>query len=163
MAQPPDSRRAKMTHKHRKKLMISFFLGPGCLDVIFWGLKASPVIWTCKLQFLVKKRKTNFCCIFYVSFWSSWIGSGDSLEMLDMDPYWIQIQWIRIRSSALNQIAPSTGSLVTALPGSRRGYATPGRGRWASWRARTACSTRRKGTLSAAAAPLLPAPQKGII
>ncbi len=37
------SRRAKKTHKHRKKLINSFF---EVLDILFWGLKASPVAWT---------------------------------------------------------------------------------------------------------------------
>ncbi len=52
------------------------------LDVLLWGLKASPVAWTSwglginKLQFSVKKRKgKNFICIFS-NFWLSkpWIG-----------------------------------------------------------------------------------------
>jgi hypothetical protein len=37
------SRRAKMTHKNRKKYEFSCF---EVLDVLFWGLKASPVAWT---------------------------------------------------------------------------------------------------------------------
>jgi hypothetical protein len=37
------SRRAKMTHKSRKKLKISCF---EMLDGLFWELKASSVTWT---------------------------------------------------------------------------------------------------------------------
>jgi len=36
------SRRAKMNQKHRKKLINFIF---EVLDVLFWGLKASPVAW----------------------------------------------------------------------------------------------------------------------
>ncbi len=38
------SRRAKMIHKHRKKVNKFHFFE--VLDVLFWGLKASPVAWT---------------------------------------------------------------------------------------------------------------------
>jgi hypothetical protein len=37
------SRRAKITNKKRKKFKNLFF---EFIDVLFWGLKASPVAWT---------------------------------------------------------------------------------------------------------------------
>ncbi len=61
-----------MTHKNRKKL-INFI--SEVLDVLFWGLKASPVAWTSfmeayryvpKLQFLIKQNlfSSKFFSIF---------------------------------------------------------------------------------------------------
>ena len=80
----------------KKIFFFSFFiLFLEVLDVLFSGLKASPVAWI--LQFLIKKRRKFFCCIFFLRFWSSNPGSRlspdpdpypypASLEMLDPDP-----------------------------------------------------------------------------
>jgi hypothetical protein len=72
----PWSRRAKMTHKHRKKSLV--------VDVLFWWLKTSPVAWTAdisKLEFLIKQF---YSCT--GSFLVIKTLNPDSLEMLDPDP-----------------------------------------------------------------------------
>jgi len=52
------------------------------LDVLFRGLKASPVAWMC--CFFIKKRKKNSSCIF-LKFLVIKTLDPDSLEMLDPD------------------------------------------------------------------------------
>ncbi len=78
------SRRAKMTHKNRKKLIVLFDL----LDILFWWLKASPGQWT--LQLLIKKRYKNFSAVFFSSILGhenpgsvsgiTWNGSGSGSD-----------------------------------------------------------------------------------
>ncbi len=73
------SKREKITHKHRKKL-INFIWSAGCSLFRAEGFSCSLDI--SKLQFLKKKKykRKHFFCIFFFSFWSSkpWIriGSG---------------------------------------------------------------------------------------
>jgi hypothetical protein len=101
------SRRAKITHKSRKKSRIFMFLSTGCsllrvegfscsLGVLYGGLGIS------KLQFLIKKIKIIFPAINFFSILGhqtldpgSWSGSGIRIwnpdqqleKMLDPDPY----------------------------------------------------------------------------
>jgi hypothetical protein len=88
-----------MTHKIEKSTECSCF---EVLDVLFWGLKASPVAWASfmeahggisKWQFLIKKIKIKFPAVNFFQFWviKPWIRIRDpdpQLEkMLDPDPY----------------------------------------------------------------------------
>ncbi len=78
------SRRAKMTHKIRKKWIKIF----GALDVLFWGLRAASVAWLrrslriSKLQFLSSKPWIRILIRIHLK---SWIR--------------IPIQWIRIHNA----------------------------------------------------------------
>ncbi len=120
-----------------------------------------------KFDFDQKKRKKICCCVLLFSFWSSktLIRIG-SVSVSGSGFTWNAGSGFNKSGSTalLSPIGPvnHTVSVVTALPGSIRGCGRPGRGRWASWRARTVCLTRRRGTPSAAAAPQLPTQQKGI-
>ncbi len=96
------SRRAKMTHKNRRKSKIFMFLSTGCsllraegfscsLGVLYWGLEIR------KVQFLIKKIEIKFPARNFFSFRSSNPGSGSGIrirnpdpqleKMLDSDPY----------------------------------------------------------------------------
>jgi hypothetical protein len=79
------SRRAKMTHRHRKKLTNLIFLSGGWSLLRAEGFSCSLDI--SKQKFLIKKKiKQFFSCIFTFRFWSS--------------KPWIRIHlkcWIRIR------------------------------------------------------------------
>ncbi len=86
------SRRAKMTHKNRKKFRNFIFWGAGCsfwkpegffcsLDVLYGGLRIG------KLQFVWPKNITFFQLVNFFQFWSSkpWIrvGSGSVFSLND--------------------------------------------------------------------------------
>jgi hypothetical protein len=87
------SRRAKITHKNRKKLRNVKFWSAGCsllrakgssfsLDVLYGGLGIS------KLKFLIKKISHFFSVVIFFNFWSSkpWIWIGIQPKMLDPYP-----------------------------------------------------------------------------
>ena len=89
------SRRVKMTHKNRKKLINFIFRSAGCSLLRAEGFSCSLDI--SKLQFLIKKeRKKNFCCNFFFGFWS--------LK-----------SWIRIRSGSISGFTWNARSGSTAL------------------------------------------------
>jgi hypothetical protein len=94
------SRRAKMTHKNRKKYRNFMFWSAGCsllraegfscsLGVLYGGLGIS------KLEFLIKKIKIKFPSVYFFNFSSSNPGSGSGIrnpdpqleKMLYPDPY----------------------------------------------------------------------------
>jgi hypothetical protein len=79
------SRRAKITHKNRKKSRISMFLSTGCsllraegfscsLGLLLWRLGIS------KLLFLIKEIEIKFPAINFFQFRSSNPGSGSAIR-----------------------------------------------------------------------------------
>jgi hypothetical protein len=82
----------KMTHKHRKKL-IKFHFSARCS--LFRAEGFSCIFDKNKLQFLIKKRKKYFCCIFFLPYLV--------INTLDLD-------WIRIRIHLKCWIRYITGS-----------------------------------------------------
>jgi hypothetical protein len=78
------SRRAKMTHKNRKKSRIFMVLSTGCLraegfscslGVLYGGLGIS------KLQILIKKIEIKFPAMNFFNFRSSNPGSGSGIQI----------------------------------------------------------------------------------
>ena len=78
------TRRAKMTHKNRKKYKIFMFWSAGCFLLRVEGFSCSLGVlygglWISKLQFLTKEIKIKFPAVNFFNFRSSNPGSGSAI------------------------------------------------------------------------------------